>query len=220
MWDIQAKVIHMQLTGHDQEIYAVEYANNGRTIVSGSSDTTVRLWDARTGINTRILTAGNGITSVSVSANLPYIAASSFDATVYIWDMQSGQLISQLAGRDGHKDSAYCTAFSPNGREIVTGGLDKDVKIWELTAGTTLPGKVKTLHGHADFVVSIGVTPDARWILSGSKDRSLVTWDAETGIPQFMLHGHSNTVLSVAATADCFATAGGDKVARIWSFHS
>lgn len=73
-----------------------------------------------------------------------------------MWDAQTGYLVERLEGAEGHKDSVYSVAFAPNGRDLVSGSLDKTIKMWELSAARGLmPGSganrgkcVKTFEGH------------------------------------------------------------------------
>ena len=60
------------------------------------------------------------------------MAAGSLDKSVRVWDTRAGHLYERLEGPDGHKDSVYSVAFAPSGRELVSGSLDKTIKMWEL----------------------------------------------------------------------------------------
>jgi hypothetical protein len=68
------------------------------------------------------------------------------------------------------------------------------------------------------------MTPDGAWVLSGSSDKGVHFWDAHTGISQLIVMGHQHSVLSVATSplltpkGGLFATASGDKEAKIWSY--
>ncbi|KAK4967051.1 hypothetical protein LTR28_002917 [Elasticomyces elasticus] len=130
-------------------------------------------------------------------------------------------------GAGGHKDSVYSVAFSPNGRELVSGSLDRTIRMWELGSSRNLGvgggvrkgGKcIRCFEGHKDFVLSVALTPDNQWVLSGSKDRGVQFWDPQTGDAQLMLQGHKNSVISVAPSprGELFATGSGDMRARIW----
>jgi glucose repression regulatory protein TUP1 len=105
---------------------------------------------------------------------------------------------------EGHKDSVYSVAFSPTGLELLSGSLDKTIKLWELSAprsgpgmmhsGTPRAGSCKTTFvGHKDFVLSVALSPDGKWVVSGSKDRGVQFWNPVDGQPQFMLQGHKNS---------------------------
>lgn len=73
-----------------------------------------------------------------------------------MWDAGTGYLIERLEGADGHKDSVYSVAFAPNGKDLVSGSLDKTIKMWELSAarglmsgaGTSRGKCVQTFEGH------------------------------------------------------------------------
>lgn len=75
-----------------------------------------------------------------------------------VWDLRLGTLIARLDGEGGHKDSVYSVAFGPDGETLVSGSLDKTIKMWQLlpenrgmVGGNPVPrgGKlVKTFEGH------------------------------------------------------------------------
>ncbi|EJP62508.1 wd-repeat protein [Beauveria bassiana ARSEF 2860] len=235
VWEIASRKIRRFLSEHTAEVYTVECASDNRSLVSGSRDGTVKVWHVNRSKARYTFVSPDGISSVSVSADMAYVIASSHDASIYVWSMQTGQRIAVLSGPSGHTDSVYCLTFLPTTAAcFASGSLDCTVKVWKLrallggsrpssTAGhngqsRTLYGHVQTLHGHTDYVVSICATPDACWILSGGKDRSCRIWDAFTGELQLAIHAHSNTVLSVAASNQLFATAGGDNIVRVWSY--
>lgn len=62
--------------------------------------------------------------------------------------------------------------------------------------------------------------PNVHWVLSASKDKTVQFWDPRTGESQLMLNGHKNSIiaLSPSPTGTYFATASGDKRARIWRY--
>ena len=155
MWDITLGTIRHHFAGHDQDIYSLDFARNGRMIASGSGDKTVRLWDLPTNQQVMQLTIEDGVTTVAISPDNTLVAAGSLDKSVRVWDTSSGALLERLDGETGHKDSVYSVAFSPNGRDIVSGSLDKTIKMWELTNTRTASGVgqksakcIRTFEGH------------------------------------------------------------------------
>ena len=201
VWDIAQKVIRHQFAGHDQDIYSLDFASDGRHIASGSGDRTIRLWDIQENQCVLTLQIEDGVTTVAISPNNRFVAAGSLDKSVRIWDTQTGVLVERTEGEQGHKDSVYSVAFSPRGDHLVSGSLDKTIRMWKLSNMPSGLGQVqtrngeciRTFEGHKDFVLSVALTPDGNWVMSGSKDRGVQFWDPETGLAQLMLQGHKNS---------------------------
>ena len=155
MWDIANRTIKNSFTGHDQDIYSLDFAPSGRLIASGSGDRTVRLWDLDTNVQVLHLSIEDGVTTVAISPDNRFVAAGSLDKSVRVWDIRTGQLVVRLDGEVGHKDSVYSVAFAPSGDRLVSGSLDKTIKMWELTTpARMIPGQapggkcIRTFEGH------------------------------------------------------------------------
>lgn len=221
VWDIATNEEGQAMTGHESEIYALDYVND--MIVSGSGDRKVRLWDARTGQCKKIFGSesggpSDGVTSVALSPDGRYLAAGSLDKVVRIWDTESSQLIDRF---EGHSDSVYSIAFSPDGKNVISGSLDKNIMLWDVNGQARASSRPRTVfQGHKDFVLSVAYTPDGRWLMSGSKDRSVVFWDPRHSRSVLTLTGYRNSVISVASSPSSpyFATGSGDCLAVVWKY--
>lgn len=73
----------------------------------------------------------------------------------------------------GHTDGVYCTAFSPDGRRLVTASDDKTARVWDLATGRT----ILVLSGHQERVRSAVFSPDGRRVATGSFDGTARVWD-------------------------------------------
>jgi len=78
---------------------------------------------------------------------------------------------------NGHTDGVISVAFSPDGKYVLTGSLDKTAKLWDLDKGVV----VRTFVGHTGAVESVVFSPDGKYVLTGSSDKSAKLWDAATG---------------------------------------
>lgn len=132
VWDIASRTIRHTFAGHEQDIYSLDFARNGRLIASGSGDHTVRIWDIARGGEALILGIEDGVTTVAISPNGEYVAAGSLDKSVRVWEIETGTVMGRLEGIEGHQDSVYSVAFSPEGDCLVSGSLDKTIKMWQL----------------------------------------------------------------------------------------
>jgi general transcriptional corepressor TUP1 len=140
--------------GHQQEIYSLDFSQDGRLIVSGSGDKTARIWNMDEATS-KVLTISDpdssnndaGVTSVAISPNGQLVAAGSLDAIVRIWDVATGALLERLRG---HRDSVYSVAFTPDGKGLVSGSLDKTLKYWDVTGLMSVKGRKEGANGSAN----------------------------------------------------------------------
>ncbi|MEJ5340212.1 MAG: protein kinase [Thermogutta sp.] len=112
--------------------------------------------------------------------------------------------------------SGYVTsvAFSPNGRQVLTGSRDNTARLWDAATGKEL----RRFEGHTEAVLSVAVSPDGRQVLTGSADKTARLWDAATGKELRRFEGHTEAVLSVAFSPDGrqVLTGSDDNTARLW----
>ena len=184
VWDIASRTIRNHFTGHDQDIYSLDFARNGRLIASGSGDHTVRLWDIETNQQVLVLSIEDGVTTVAISPDNRFVAAGSLDKSVRVWETQTGTLLERLEGDVGHKDSVYSVAFAPNGRDLVSGSLDKTIKMWELTKARGLPsikgGKcLRTFEGHKVWAAEIRIESTAFFFVANADGSLFLGFRAE-----------------------------------------
>jgi WD40 repeat protein len=98
----------------------VSFSPDGKRIVSGSLDNTLKVWDAQTGQETLTLEGHSSVvTSVSFSPDGKRIVSGNWDKTLKVWDAQTGQETLTLKG---HSDNVNGVSFSPDGKRIVSGG--------------------------------------------------------------------------------------------------
>jgi len=80
------------LRGHTSFVNSVAFSWDGRQIVSGSWDQTIRVWDAQTGAQVGNPLQGhtNSVLSVAFSPDGRHIVSGSWDQTIQVWDAQTG----------------------------------------------------------------------------------------------------------------------------------
>ncbi|RYP07648.1 hypothetical protein DL764_002385 [Monosporascus ibericus] len=128
VWDITSRTIRNTFSDHGQDIYSVHFPGYGRAIASGSGDSAVRVWDFETGRLFRVLSAEDCVMSVAVSPDIKYVAAGLVCTNLRVWNVQTGDLVETLEGAEDHRDSVYSVAFASNGRDLISGNMDKTIK--------------------------------------------------------------------------------------------
>ena len=82
--------------------------------------------------------------------------------------------VRQLSGHDG---LVLDVAIAPDGRNAVSGGYDKTVRIWDIETGHN----VRTLEGHTGCIYGVAITPDGKWIASYDDNSVVRLWEFATG---------------------------------------
>ncbi|AUS99286.1 serine/threonine protein kinase [Nostoc sp. CENA543] len=209
----QKKVVYgFGMSFTEGSVLSVAFSPDGRTIASGSSDETIKIWNLATGQEISTLNGHSDSVKVAFSPDGRNIASGSSDKTIKIWNLATGQEIRTL---NGHSHSVRSVAISPDGRTLASGSLDKTIKIWNIATGQD----IRTLNGHSWPVFSVAISPDGRTLASGSRDYTIKIWNIATGQEIRTLNGHSDWVNSVAISPDGRTVASGseDKTIKIWN---
>jgi len=116
------------LTGHSGFVTSVVFSSNGKYLVSGSGDKTVKVYQTD-GFKEIVTLTGHSsyVYSVAFSPDGRYLASGSQDRTVKIYQTDG---FKEIATLKGHSKSVTSVVFSPDGSYLVSGSSDDTVKIW------------------------------------------------------------------------------------------
>jgi WD40 repeat protein len=203
LWDITQSEPRATLNGHDDIVTSLAFSLNGKVLISGSPDGTVKIWDGLWGSR-----PGDGTTS-QAPATLGFTTSAT-----------------SLASKNA---AVRSVAFSPDGKRCAAGGDIKDPKQWVL-GSDTFP--IATLKGHKLGVLSLAVSRDRTLLASASQDSTIKLWDVgteseivaavssqtATSKDQTSTQLHKDGVTSVAFAPDGKSLASGsyDDTLRVW----
>jgi WD40 repeat protein len=150
------------------------------------------------------------IQAATFSRDGQYIAVC-METVVVLWDTTVGRPVRTLVG---HQKAVVSVAFSPDGKQILTGSADTTAILWDPSTGS----QIRTFKGHKGTITSAAFSPDGKQILTGSADRTAILWNTDSDEPMHTLQGHSREIMAVAYSPDgtTLATASADRTAALW----
>jgi eukaryotic-like serine/threonine-protein kinase len=188
------------------------FSRDGKTILTGSLDKTVRLWDAVTGQpRGSLMELEVPIWAVAFSPDGKTILTGSRNGTAQLWDAVLGQ---RRGKPMEHPDEVLAVAFSPDGETILTGCRDRISRLWDTATGK-LRAQTALLQA---AILAVAFSPDGRTLLTGSTNQTAQLWDTATAQPIGPPLPHKGYVFAVAFSPDNkkVLTGSSDKTAQIW----
>ena len=176
---------HRILTGHQGSVLSVRISPDGFTLVSGSRDDTIKLWDLKTGEVKRTLRPYEGdadIYGLAFSHDGKLMASGGRAKVIILWDASTYKPLRYL---EGHTGDIRDLEFSPDDKTLASAGEDKTFRLWDVATGRL---KVKRAE-HTAKVKTATYLPGGDLIATASSDGTLRLWDAGTGAPKGMFSG-------------------------------
>jgi WD40 repeat protein/tRNA A-37 threonylcarbamoyl transferase component Bud32 len=203
----------LTLRGHTGPIRGVAFSPDGKRLVSGSEDQTIRVWDATTGQQLLHCKGGHSDESPSVafSPDGKWLASANQDKTVWIWNAMTGQ---QECTFRGHTSAVLSVAFHPDSTRLASTSEEGIVMIWDARTGREACPPLK---GHAGSRRALVFSADGTR-LAGNFNGFVTVWDAVTGREIFGQQGHAGGGPSITFSPDGtrLASCGNNPALQIW----
>jgi WD40 repeat protein/transcriptional regulator with XRE-family HTH domain len=223
IWDGAGKTPPRVLRGHRWDVYGVAWSPDGRFLASSGWDNAVRLWDATTGADVRILRDPDGVDTsfygVAWSPDGTFLASGSYQQGVQVWEVTTGTR--RWVGRS-QPTRTRRVVWSPDGTRLASGGEDGSVCLWQASDGMLL----HRFQGHRGVVMSVAWSPDGTRLASGGRGRGgsgeVFVWEVTSGQRLQAWSEPSAIVYALAwsPTAAVLLSGGSDGSMRWWDVQS
>jgi hypothetical protein len=203
------------LSGRDlDKVLAVAFTIDGRSLLSGSWDNRLRLWDP---IGEKAIRSFEDhdapVFAVAPLPNGIQALSGSGDGTLKLWDLSK---LSPIREFNGHENEIWSLAVLADGRHVLSGSKDATLKLWDIAN----PNAIRTFQAAAQ-VRAVAVAP--REQVAASAATSLVqSWNLADGTKIRSFEGHDGGVNAVAIVSNGLqlVSAGDDAAVRIWELAS
>ncbi len=200
-----------RLEWHDDKVQTLVFTPDGKKLVSGSSDTTVKIWQ-RDGKLLHTLYHKSSVYGVSVSHDSRLIVSAGRDHTIKLWDIDGNFLsefeIPGVKIRDVN--------ISRDGQFIAAACDDSIVRVWKISGE-----ELWLLRGHEGAVQTVKFSPDSKMVASGGNDRVVKLWNINTGKLLSTLEGHHDRILTVDfhPNKPILISGSADNTVKFWHFY-
>jgi WD40 repeat protein len=130
-WDLATRkaLYSFRATAGKAMVEGLAFAPDGRTFMTGSRDSLLRIWDTATGQPVRDLSgARTVVTEAAFSPDGKNLFTGGFKGDLMIWNPATGEHLNTI---DAHSERFYGLAFTPDGSRLITAGWDHKIKIWD-----------------------------------------------------------------------------------------
>ncbi|SCU90138.1 LADA_0F02058g1_1 [Lachancea dasiensis] len=228
LFDLASSTLLSSEKAHSGAIWSLDITTDGKRLVTGSADKTVRFWDFQVEqelvpdsvdkfvpklklLHDTTLELNDDILAIKISPDDKLLAISLLDNTVKVFFLDSKKFFLSLYG---HKLPVLSIDISFDSKLLITSSADKNIKIWGLDFGDCH----KSLFAHNDSIMKVCFLPESHNFFSCSKDSLVKYWDGDKFecIQKLAAHQKEVWTLAVSKDARTVVSASHDQSVRVW----
>ncbi len=215
------------LNGHTSTVRAIAVSPDGKCILSGSEDFTIKAWDLKNGTLLRTYKGHESyVRTLAVTPDGTRIISGSDDCTLRVWDLENGVELLRFTDVMGRIEAVVVT---PDNKRAISIDQNCELREWDLFTGKV----INKIYEKSGFKEILAITPEGRHIISSfsnpnmastdhigaSNDCALKIWSLENLKTLTTLKGHTDSVMAIAMTPDGrYAVTGSlDNTIIVWN---
>jgi cytochrome c len=194
-----------QLSGHGGPVRALAISGDGKSVLSGSFDTSAIRWSLATESAEQVLRFHSDAVNAVLFLQDDRMATAGADARIAIWTAGRQQPDEVF---DGHRAPIAGLAVSPDGSMLASASWDRTVRLWPLGAGAE-----RVLEGHLQNVNGVAFMPDGKSLVSVGYDLAVRIWPLSDGPPDAITLTSPLNAVAIAPDGE-IAAGGADGTVR------
>lgn len=181
--------------GHTGTVTDVQLLPDGKHLITGGDDKTVRVWELQTGKQLRSFQGHmTGVLAIAARPDGRQIASASSDGAIRLWDLSTSDDHRALTDAT---EPIWAVAVSPDGKRAAAAGADKQIRVYDPETG-----KLEAAFGGGGAITTLAFFPDGNRLAASGGDRVVRIWDVTAKKPVKELPGHDLPVLGLAVSTD------------------
>ncbi len=219
----------LELAGHRSGIRSVALSADDSLLLSTSSEN-IKVWNVSSKQCIRTLESGYGLCGVFVPGDRHVIVGTK-TGHIEVWELGSASCVQKI---EAHSDSIWSMDLRPDGRGLITGSADKEVKGWDFELVSIVPAsdskqptaaapkQLQLVHTRTlkltDQVLCVRHSPNGKYIAVGLLDCTIKVFYEDSMKFFLSMYGHKLPVLSIDISSDSTLLISGsaDKNVKIW----
>ena len=197
--------------GHTRYINVLSISSDGRYLLSGSSDMTIKLWDVKSGREIRTFSGHNGlVVGIVFDPNNVNFYSCGWDAKIIKWHIMNDKPIVVM---ENHGEEVNSIAISLDGKYLATGNWrNGTIKLWNPSNGLL----IKKFEGHTGGINSLTIS-DSGYLYSASNDKTIKQWTIPDAELINTFEGNPSVTISMKVLTDgSIISFNFDHLVRIW----
>jgi len=172
LWETNEYTETGRCVGHENCANAIVFRGNDESLVTASSDCTVRIWDIATRKNLKTFKPhSRPIVGLAPVPGTRLFATSSYDGSIRFIDIDTGVETGRIKGK-GREIGHICF---PGDGSLATGGISSDITFWSVPDGKLLG----SIRAHNGGIAALRVAGEGRCLISVGFDGEVKSWERE-----------------------------------------
>jgi WD40 repeat protein/endonuclease YncB( thermonuclease family) len=160
-------VIKKPTGNNNDDICAVEFSADEKTLITGSWDDTTAFWDVAGAKKIAAIEHGSSVWALAISKDKKTVAVGSQMGMISQWDVTTRAERGKVLR---HAKKVWSLAYSPDGSRLASASIDGTWKLWDPATG-------KELFAVKEPAVCVAFSPDGKTVAVGRRDGSITLWD-------------------------------------------